>query len=207
MKCEQLGKYTYRWDERCFPLGSDSLALGEFCSLKSGQTVLDLGCGAGLLLLLCAERAERLTLIGVERDEHTAALAEENLRENGLDGRILNADLTKITAPPADLVLSNPPWYSAGTGAEGGAGRMGGCTPEELFRTAASALPHKGRFAVVYRAEGLTELLLAARQAGLEPKRLQFCVHCTGKAPYAVLMEAVKGGRAGLELLPQRLNG
>ena len=53
---EQLGPYTYRWSPECFPLGGDSLALGEFATLRPGGRVLDLGCGAGLLLLLCARR-------------------------------------------------------------------------------------------------------------------------------------------------------
>ena len=44
-KTEQLGEYIYRWDEGCFPFGRDSLELGEFCTLKPGQSVADLGCG------------------------------------------------------------------------------------------------------------------------------------------------------------------
>lgn len=206
MRRERLGEYTYRWDEGCFPLGADSLALGEFCTLKPRQTVLDLGCGAGLLLLLCARREPSLRLLGVERDDHAGALAEENLRENGLAGEILHADLTQIELPPAELVVSNPPWYPKGSGAEGGAGRMEHCDLRALCTAATSALSHKGRFAVVYRAERLTDLLTEARRASLEPKRLQFCAHRWDKPPYAVLMEAVKGGRAGLELLPLRVS-
>ena len=46
----------------------------------------------------------------------------------------------------------------------------------------------------------------ALRGAGLEPKRLQFCRHSPDKPPYAVLAEAVKGGRPGLAVLPDKLS-
>lgn len=199
---EQLGPYTYRWDEGCFPLGADSLALGAFCTLKPGSRVLDLGCGAGLLLLLCARRQEGLSLTGVELDPHAAALARENLSDNGLAGEILTCDL-RVTDPTirADLVVSNPPWYPQGSGKEGRPGRMEGYTLKELCAAAARALAPKGRFALVHRPERLVDLLCALRGAGLEPKRIQLCRHSPDKAPYALLVEAVKGGRPGLAFL------
>lgn len=206
LKSETLGGYTYRWDDGCFPLSADSLALGEFCTLKSGQKVLDLGCGAGLLLLLAARREPGTELFGVELDPHAAGLARENLRENGLAGTILTADFARAELPSGfDLVLSNPPWYPQGSGAAGGAGRMERCTLPELCKAAAKALKSKGRLALCYPAERLVDLLSTLRGAGLEPKRLQFCRHHRDKKPSAVLAEGVKGGRPGLEVLPDLL--
>ena len=203
MEKEQLGPYTYRWDGDCFPLGADSLALGGFCTLKGGWRVLDLGCGAGLLLLLCARRQEGLTLSGVEWDPHAAALARKNLSENGLEGQILTCDLRTMSLDkPMDLVISNPPWYPQGSGKEGGPGRMEDCTLPQLCTAAAGTLKPKGRFALVHRPERLTDLLCALRGAGLEPKRLRLCRHSPDKSPYAVLIEAVKGGHPGLDILP-----
>ena len=203
---EQLGPYAYRWDETCFPLGADSLALGEFCMLKPRARVLDLGCGAGLLLLLCAGRQADISLFGVELDPAAAALARENLERNGLPGEIRNADLRQAILPEdMDLVVSNPPWYPRGAGAEGGPGRMEGCTLSELFQTAARALKPRGRFALVHTPDRLTDLLAGLRKAGLEPKRLQFCRGKADKPPYAVLVEAVKAARPGLTVLPDRL--
>lgn len=201
---ERLGRFRYRWTETCFPLGGDSLALGEFCTLRRGDSVLDLGCGAGLLLLLCARREEGLTLTGVELDPEAGETARGNLAENALEGRILTGNLREVPLPRGvDLVISNPPWYPAGSGGLGGPGRMEeGCTLPQLCRTAAGALRGKGRFALVHRAERLAGVLAALQDAGLEPKRLQFCRHAPDKLPYAVLAEGVKGGRPGLTVLP-----
>lgn len=206
LKCENLGGYAYRWDDGCFPLSADSLALGEFCTLKPGQKVLDLGCGAGLLLLLAARREPDLSLFGVELDPHAAALARENLKENGLAGIVLTADFAQADLPgDFDLALSNPPWYPENAGAEGGAGRMERRALPELCAVAAKALKSKGRLALCCPAQRLVDLLIALRGAGLEPKRLQFCRHRPGKKPSAVLVEAVKGGRPGLDILPDLL--
>lgn len=207
VRTERLGPYTYRWSESCFPLGSDCLALGDFCTLRPGERVLDLGCGAGALLLLCARRQPCGALLGVESDPAAAALARENLAANGLAGEVLIGDLSRVPLPEdLTLVVSNPPWYPRGSGAEGGAGRVEVCTLAQLCRTAAKALGPKGRFALVHSPGRLCDLLTGLRGAGLEPKRLQFCRHRPEKEPYAVLVEAVKGGRPGLKILPDLLS-
>ena len=76
----------------------------------------------------------------------------------------------------------------------------------ELCAAAAWLLSRRGRFALVFRPERLADLFSALRGAGLEPKRLQFLQHSTAHAPYALLLESVKGGRPGLEVLPAALS-
>ena len=64
---ERLGPYVYRQSDTCFPLGGDSLALAAFASVRRGDRVCDLGCGAGALLLLLAARVSPLALSGVRK--------------------------------------------------------------------------------------------------------------------------------------------
>ena len=59
-----------------------------------------------------------------------------------------------------------------------------------------------GRFALVYRPERVAEHFAAVRGARLEPKRLQLLSYGPSSPPYAVLVEAVKEGGPGLEILP-----
>lgn len=203
---EMLGPYAYVWDEGCFPLGRDTLALGEFASPRRNGRVCDLGCGAGALLLLALGREPSLTAVGIERDPHAGALARRNLADNGLRGEIIVGDLSDRAVLPSagafDLVLSNPPYFAAGSGGNGGSARMEeSCTLEALCASAAYLLKNRGRFALVHRPERLCDLFCALRGAGLEPKRMKLLA-VSGKAPSAVLVEAARQGRPGLKIEP-----
>ena len=90
---ERLGPYVYRQSDGCFPLGADSLRLAAFATVRRGDRVCDLGCGAGALLLLLAARESTLELSGVELSPEDGALARQNLAENGLTGTIYTGEL------------------------------------------------------------------------------------------------------------------
>ena len=203
---EYLGKYQLTQSDACFKLGRDSVLLAGFCTLRPKWTVCDLGCGVGSLLLLTAQREENLTRVGIELDPTAAELARKNLADNALSGTILTGDLRDKSLLRGDqfhLVLSNPPYFRAGSGRSGGQARMDDtCSVEDLCRTAGRLTRTGGRFALVYRPERLAELVAALQTAKLEPKRMQLLSYHRTKAPYAVLVEAVKEGGPGLEILP-----
>lgn len=200
---EQLGPYLYRQSDSCFPLGQDSLLLGAFATVRRGDRVWDLGCGAGALLLLLAGRAPDLTLTGVEISAADSQLARENLRKNGLNGEIFTKDVENMNLPAgaASLVVCNPPYFKAGSGTSGGTARMGAGL-ESWCAAAGRLLKNGGRFALVHRPERLAEVFAAMKAAGVEPKRLQLVQHGPDTPPSAVLVEGVRQGRPGLTVLP-----
>jgi SAM-dependent methyltransferase len=73
--------------------------------LSGARSVLDLGCGRGILLALLAERARRrgsrLALHGVEARPSHAAVAAEAL---GTDARIATADVRGAALPQCEAV-------------------------------------------------------------------------------------------------------
>ena len=206
---EQLGPYRYEQSDTCFPLGQDSLALADFATVRRGDQVCDLGCGGGALLLLLAGRQSTLALSGVEISPEDSALARRNLAENSLTGEIYTGDLRQVckTLPAGafSLVISNPPYFKAGSGGDGGAARMEEATLSDWCAAAGRLPKNGGRFALVHRPERLAELFRALSHSGLEPKRLQLIQHDAHTPPSAALVEAVRQGRPGLEVLPTRL--
>lgn len=204
---ELLGPYTYTAPPGVFPLGQDTLLLGNFATVRRAAQVCDLGCGGGALLLLLLAREPTLRVTGVERSPDAAQAAGENLSRNGLEGTVLKGDLRGLRgllpAGGFDLAVSNPPWFAAGSGRPGGPCRCEeACTLEEVCRAAGYLLRSGGRFALVHRPERLADVMAALRRAGLEPKRLRLVQHSASHPPSAVLLEAVRQGRPGLELAP-----
>ena len=203
---EYLGSYRLTQSDDCFKLGRDSVLLSGFCTLRRGWQVCDLGCGVGTLLLLLSQREEDLTRTGIELDPKAAELARRNLLTNGLSGQVLTGDLRDRTLVPGDrfhLVISNPPYFRAGSGKSGGRARMDEtCSVEELCQTAGRLTRTGGRFALVYRPERLAELFAALDRARLTPKRMQLLAYDRSKPPYAVLVESVKDCGPGLDILP-----
>lgn len=205
MRVEQLGPFLLRQPPGVFPLGEDALRLAGFATVRRGWNVCDLGTGTGCLLLLLSARLPGLGLYGVEMDPVAAQAARDNLTENGLEGMIWTGDWSTLPrgTGPFDLVVSNPPYFAWGSGASGGLARMEGQNGlEHLCRTAAHLIRNGGRFALCHRPERLTDLLCALRSCGLEPKRLQLAAHDPNRAPSLALVEAVRQGRPGLEILP-----
>ena len=201
MKTEQLGPYTLSWPEGVFPLGGDTLALGEFAMVKPRWRVCDLGTGSGALLLLLARRSQGLSLTGVELDPLSARTARDNLARNGLEGQILEGDLRNIPLPAGsfDLVVSNPPYFPVNAGKSGGSARSEeGCTLPQLCAAAGRLVKNGGRFALCHRPERLTDVLCALREHGLEPKRLKLLAHAPGHPPSLLLVEGVRQGRPGI---------
>ena len=207
------GGPVYRQDPAA-PLGTDSVLLADFVSLRGAERVIDLGCGAGILSLLLLGRGEKLHMTGLELRSDAAALARENLARNGLGerSRILTGDIREhrslFSHGSFDLAVANPPYFAAGSGASSpdparaGAREERDCTLPELCAAAAYLLPTGGRFCLVHRPERLAELCVCMHESGLEPKRLRFVSPRAESAPSLVLVEGRRGGRPGLVLEP-----
>jgi SAM-dependent methyltransferase len=97
---------------RGYRYGVEVYALAAF-ALAGGvpETAIDLGCGSGVIALLLASRGVRVR--AVDRDPRWLALARRNAAESKLAVTVEGGDVRAYAGPPADLVVTNPPWFPA----------------------------------------------------------------------------------------------
>ena len=204
----------FLFDDTLFPPSTDSFLLGGFVRTRRGERVCDLGAGTGLLGLLLLARQADLTVTGVEIQGAACRLAQRTAELNALAERLIpwQADLRDVSAlPPAgsfDTVVSNPPYFSANSGALSPDGQRSAaraevcCTLSDVCAAAARLLRSGGRFFLVLRPDRMAELFALLQKYKLEPKRLRFVQYKANAAPSLLLLESRKDGRPGLTAEP-----
>ena len=202
-------------DTRLYRFTSDSVLLSRFAKAKKGDVVADFCAGSGIVafhfyaLNRKALRDLKFTLF--EMQEELSALSKKTATLNGFDnfsfvqGKL--QQLSKEYNETFSLVLCNPPYERAGTGFDNDEYHKAVCrkeltiTLEEIAQAASRVLKFGGRLCMLHRADRLAEVCYTLHEKKLEVKKVQFVGGRYGSKPYLVLVEAVKGGKKGMDLL------
>ncbi|MBN8920722.1 MAG: methyltransferase [Rhizobiales bacterium] len=212
------GRLSLLQPRRGHRFGHDAVLLAAACAAAAGDRVVDLGAGVGLAGLSVALRVAGTSVVLVERDEKLAALAAENARRNGLGPRtdVLALDVMApadafagagLAPGTADWVVMNPPFNDPErqrASPERSRAEAHQAAPETLrdwLATAARLLTPHGRLALIWRAEGLGDVL-AAVEPGFRDIRILPVHPWPAAAAIRVLVTARRGSRAPLTLLP-----
>ena len=77
----------------------------DMANLKPGETLYDLGCGDGRILIAAAEKY-KVKAVGVEISDHLARRATEKVKKAGLQNQIavVHGDFMKTDLSRADVV-------------------------------------------------------------------------------------------------------
>ena len=186
---------------------TDPVLLAAACPAEPGESVLDLGCGAGAAALCLGWRVPGLALAGLELQSEYADLARRNADRNGIALAVHEGDLSRI--PPAlrcdfDHVIANPPYYPpAGSPSplKGRARAMQVETPlADWIAAATRRLRPGGWLTLICGADGLPEVL-AAMAPKLGSASVLPLAARQGRPALRILLRARKGGRAAFRLL------
>lgn len=198
--------------------GLDGILLAASVPANDGDTVLDIGAGVGTVGLAVARRLPHARVTMIERDPMLAALARKNIARNDLSARVrlIEADVTRpgsetiargAATESFDHVLANPPFHIEGRGTaatdpvKAGANAMPEGDLERWVRFMASMARPGGTATLIHRADALHAVLTALD--GRFGGSIVLPIHPREGGPASrVLVHAVKGSRAALQVMP-----
>ena len=99
------GQLTLMQPRTGYRAGVDPVFLAAAISAQAGESVLDLGCGAGAAALCLGTRVPGLKLVGVERQADYADLARINAFDNNIAMEVYTGDLTEMPPPIAPVMF------------------------------------------------------------------------------------------------------
>ncbi len=198
--------------------GLDAMLLAACVPETAEGVVVDLGAGIGTAGLAVAVRAPGVRVRLAERDPHALALARANVaRAEDIAARLELVEVDVLRRGPerdallpresADVVICNPPYFAprevraSPSPARAGAHVLGEGGLDDWARVAAATLRPHGRLALIFKGDGLAEILAAcAGRFGAVALRP---IHPRAEAPaHRLLVTAVKGSRARPSILP-----
>ena len=189
----------------------DSILLADFCRVKPKERVLEPGAGTGIISLLLAEKNPRSLFYPVEIQESLHDLCNDNCSANNLENVItVHRDIRRlyqsILPGGFDVVVANPPYIRSGTGKASPdpvrrAARQDLLGRIEFWMELQKFLMQGGRYNVVFPASRLAEIFAVMKKLKLEPKRMRLVHPYADRQASLVLIEAVKGGGTGVEVL------
>lgn len=186
---------------------TDPVLLAACVAAKAGQSVLDLGCGAGTASLCLGARVPGLALAGVERQPAYADLARQNAARNGIAFDVTGGDLADMPAELKrgfDHVIANPPYYARGGTPSPDAGRDAALrvgTPITAWvEAAARRLSPDGWLTMIIAAECLPEAL-AASAGRLGSLAVLPLAARAGQPGLRIILQGRKGGKRAFRLL------
>lgn len=202
------GKLMLKQPRKGYRAGVDPVFLAAAVNAQAGQSVLELGCGAGAAILCLGTRIPGLHLTGVEKQDEYADLARRNAGDNSINLKVVNADMTNLPLAVRDQifdhVIMNPPYHLRNGGAlapdAGREAAIGEQTPLlEWINVATKRLRPRGYLLMIQKAERLPEILCGfdGRMGGVLVKPLS---PRNGRAPTLILVQARKGGRGVFRL-------
>ena len=191
---------------------SDSVILANFIKMKKGDKGADIGTGCGIIPVLLSAKVEFERISAFEIQPQMARIAEKNVILNKLEDKIeiVSDDVRNFKqhfkADSFDVVFSNPPYMHSNVALNEkpvrAIARHDNKLPiDDLCKTAYDMLKFNGKFYVVYTSTRTAELICTLKKFNLEPKRMFFTENGKDRV-VLVVIEAVKGAKQGMEVLP-----
>ena len=208
------GKLTIKQEAGGYRFSIDAVLLAHHAIPRSGERLLDLGTGCGIIPIILAYRHPDFTAIGIEIQNELADLAISNVDANHMQHQItvLRLDICGLKPDmiggPVDVVVCNPPYRPPNSGRLNPDAQRAIARHElkvsliDVLEAACRVLRTGGRFLTIYTAQRTGELLSLMHLTGIEPKFIRVIHGRLKEEAKLVLVGGTKGARAGTKIGP-----
>jgi len=207
------GNISVKQNRNGYRFSIDAVLLAGHVKTNSGDRILDIGTGSGIISLILAYRNPQINIYGVEVQKNLADIATLNVRDNNIEDRVkvLCADIKNLNADmisgPLDIVVSNPPYRKAESGRVNSDNQRAiarheiDITLKDIIKAASRLLYVSGRLIIIYPSERIADMVTQMRLSGIEPKAFRFIYSKSNSESKLVIVEGVKGGRTGAKIV------
>ncbi len=202
-----LGGLRLIQDTTQFCFGVDAVLAAAFTRVKAGGSIIDFGCGNGIIPILLSHKTRAANIVGLEIQPVAADLARRNVELNGLLDRVSIRDGDLRTIREADFgmqfdaAVSNPPYMepSRGEKNESEAMRIARheimCTVDDVVAAATRCVKYGSSLFMIHRPERIADIICSMRAHNMEPKNLRMVYPAPKKRATMVLIEGKIGAR------------
>ncbi len=159
--------------EQVHKIGTDAVALATRVEAEQAKTLLDIGCGTGILVLVLLKRYSQLYAVAIDPSPSAAALTQRNASQNQLQHRCFVEQVTldeyRCRAEEKfDCIISNPPYFAESTTSpishRSSARSQSALSPTQFMHGCSTLLKPQGRLWVILPD---TQVQRYVEQAGL----------------------------------------
>jgi len=200
--------------EKGYRFSLDPLILAAHIHPKGNETVMDIGCGCGIISLILAHRYPDLKITGIEIQEELYAFARQNVIANGFEKNIhiLHNDIKAIefskTDTKVDIIVSNPPYKKLGTGRVNPDFQRATARHETrldidmLIECSSRLIRDQGLLFIIFPYDRLPELTLALARHHFYPEFIRHIHIKPGTKATRVIVQAMKKGSRQCSVSP-----
>lgn len=185
----------------------DSVLLANLASMNGKDTVLDLGCGSGVLGFLALAKKHVKSVVGLDVQQDVVDMCKKSVEHNHLEDRFDVRlgdvkDYKKILKHGEfSKVLCNPPYFKQTEAKDerSTSRQESTATLEDFVSAGAFALKFGGELWIVIKVDRLSALFGALGANKLEPKLMWLVYPKPSLDVDTVIVKAKKGGKVGLD--------
>ncbi len=183
-------------------IGVDAVILGVWANIKEAHTVLDVGCGCGVISLIIAQRNQKASIISIDIDPESIAESIENISASPWNNRI-RAELIDFSEfclqyscnnpLGIDYIISNPPYFDSGIDNPSStrlkARHQDSLSPSIILEKGRKLLSRNGIIGMVVPIEQTEEIVTLGTSLGLSIVRKLILTGREGRAPKRCFIE------------------